>query len=424
MQFHQRAFSMLIIGSMLMAPLAYAQKIEVWANNRANSESKDVKERAMGHIVDSFKEKNPGVDVAVTVMPWQQLSPSLLRASKSGRVPDVVMLYSPSVPMQIAAGTLASLQPFIDKWPKQDFSDLVRLSQNENRAGDIFALPWQMRVSGLMYREDLLNAVGKRPPQSLDEFAETAKITAKDDVVGIALGFSPEAPSVATGWFLTTLAGTGAKILNEDGTAAFVSPEAERLVAWVADLVNGGTDALPLNVAMQGQEQSFTLFTAKKAVFMPFSSDRLDNIRLRSGLGDAIKMVNYPGFEEGKPAPALVQSWNAAMPKGTKHPEEAWKFIEHASSTDVQTELAKVAGYIPVRQSSLKDPWFQTPEAANISWAVNYSSQHPLKFNFPENTETLYDVWAKMFGQVLTGQMKPEAALAWAEVEYNRRTAR
>src|SRR5690606_18749158 len=119
-----------------------------------------------------------------------------------------------------------------------------------------------------------------------------------DDVVGIALGFSPEAPSVATGWFLTTLAGTGAKVLNEDGTAAFVSPEAERLVAWVADLVNSGTDALPLNVAMQGQEQSFTLFTAKKSVFMPFSSDRLDNIRLRSGLGDAIKMVNYPGFEE------------------------------------------------------------------------------------------------------------------------------
>jgi ABC-type glycerol-3-phosphate transport system substrate-binding protein len=406
----------------LFAQPVLAQKIELWSN--IDTGTQNANERAMAKIIDTFKVSNPGIDVVITIMPWQQLSPTLLRASKAGQVPDLVMLFSPLVPMHIAAGTLRPLQPYLDTWSADARSDLVRLSQNFDRKGTTFAIPWQMRVSGLMYREDLLKAAGKSPPQSLDELAETAKALAKDGTVGIALGFSPEAPSVAAGWFLTTLVGSGAKVLNDDGTAAFVSPQAERLVKWVQDLVVNGKDALPQNVALQGQEQAFNLFTAQKSVFFPMSSDRLENIRLQSKLGKAIKMVSYPGFDKGKPSPALVQSWNLVIPNGAKQSAAAWKFIEHASSATVQAELAKIAGYIPVRKSSLKDPWFQDEQAENIRWAMNYAATNPLNFNFPVNTEALYEIWAQMFGQVLTGRTAPRAALAWAESEYNRRAGR
>lgn len=275
-----------------------------------------------------------------------------------------------------------------------------------------------------MYRGDLLEAAGKQPPQSLDELASLAKALPKDGTVGLALGFSPEGSSVAAGWFLATLAGSGAKVLNDDGTAAFDSPQAERLVKWVQDLVNSGKDAWPQNVALQGQEQAYALFNAKRAVFFPMSSDRLDNVRLKTKLGNEIKMLSYPGWEVDKPSPALVQSWNFVIPKGAKHEAAAWKFIEVASSAEMQTKLAKLAGFVPVRRSSLKDPWFQSPQAANIDWAVNYAAAHPLDFKFPENTDTLYDVWAKMFGQVVTNKMTPAQALKAAESEYNRRSGR
>ena len=64
------------------------------------------------------------------------------------------------------------------------------------------------------------------------------------------------------------------------------------------------------------------------------------------------------------------------------------------------------------------------PKAETIRWAVDYAAKHPLQFNFPENTEALYDTWAKMFGNVLTGRMSPKEALAWAEQEYDRRAGR
>jgi ABC-type glycerol-3-phosphate transport system substrate-binding protein len=112
------------------------------------------------------------------------------------------------------------------------------------------------------------------------------------------------------------------------------------------------------------------------------------------------------------------------IPKGAKQSALAWKLIDHATSTAVQAELSKIAGYVPVRQSSLKDPWFLQDKAENIRWAVDYAAKNPLKFNFPVNTEALYDIWAKMFGQVLTGKMEAHEALQWAEAEYNRRGGR
>jgi ABC-type glycerol-3-phosphate transport system substrate-binding protein len=404
------------------APLASAaETLQVWSYLPADTASTNVTERAAGEIVQAFKAANPGMDVSVTVMPWQQLSPTLLRASKSGQVPDVVMLFSPSVQMQIAAGTLTSLQPYIDKWPKDVQSDLVHLSQNVAPKGGIYAVPWQLRVSGLMYRDDLLKAAGKQPPRTLDELASFAQNVPKSGEVGLAMGFSPDGISVAAGWFLTTVVGSGAKVLNDDGTAAFDSPQAERLATWAHDLVHSGKDAWPLNVALQGQEQAFGLFNAKRAVFFAISSDRLDNVRQKTQLGNDIKMVSYPGWDKDKPSPALVQGWNFAIPKGARHEQAAWNFIEASAAPELQTKLAKMAGFVPVRRSSLKDPWFQSPEAQNIDWAVNYAATYPLEFRFPENTETLYDVWAKMFGQILTDKMSPREALKAAETEYNRR---
>jgi multiple sugar transport system substrate-binding protein len=408
--------------TLLVAPVvASAEKLEVWTF--IGPGDKNVREKTMAAIVESFKAKHPSIEVSLNVMPWQQLSPTLLRASQAKQVPDVAMLYSPSMPSHIAAGTLAPLKQYMDTWPADVRSDLVRLPETVDRQGNVYGIPWEMRVSGLIYREDLLKASGARLPQTLQDWADTAERVPSGDTVGTALGFGPEAPSIAAGWFLTTLVGSGARVLNDDGTANFKTPQAERLVQWVKDMTKR-KQALPPNVALQGLEQAQNLFIAKKAVFLPSSTQRFEFIRERSTLGENVKMAAYPGLEAGKPSPALVQSWSLVMPKGAKNPSAAWKFIDHWTSTKVQVDSARTAGYVPVRSSALKDPWFQEPKAETIRWAVDYAAKNPLKFEFPQNTEALYDTWAKMFGQVLTDKMSPKEALAWAEAEYNRRGGR
>jgi ABC-type glycerol-3-phosphate transport system substrate-binding protein len=404
----------------LMTNEARAEKIEVWTFIGAGEGN--VREKAVAAVVQSFKAKYPNIEVSLQVMPWQQLSPTLMRAAKAGQVPDVAMLYSPSMPGHIAAGTLSPLKPYIDAWPAEVRSDLVQLPETLGKGGVAFGVPWDMRVAGLAYRADLLKAAGKRPPQSLQEWADTAAAVGKGDIAGIALGFGQDAPSNAAGWFLTTLVGSGAKVLNPDGTAAFVSPQAERLVQWVKDLTK--RNALPQSVALQGLESVQQLFVAHKAAFLPTSTVKFEFIADRSKLGENMKMIAYPGFEEGRPSPALVQSWSLVIPKGAKQPAAAWKFIDHWTSTKVQADSARIGGYVPVRRSALSDPWFKQPKAEMVRWALDYASKNPLVFTFPENTDALYDTWAKMFGQVLTDKMSPREALVWAEAEYNRRGKR
>jgi multiple sugar transport system substrate-binding protein len=400
---------------------AQAEKIEVWTfigPGEANT-----REKTVAHVIQSFKAKNPGIEVAVQVIPWQQLSPMLLRAAKAGQVPDVAMLYSPSMPGHIAAGTLTPLKAYVDAWPADVRTDLVKLPETMDRSGVTYGVPWDMRVAGLVYRADLLKAAGKRPPQTMQEWADAATAASTPEVVGLALGFGQNAPSTAGGWFLATLLGSGTKVLDANGKAAFATPEAERVVQWVKDLVKKG-NAYPQSVALQGLESMEQLFIARKAVFVPTSTVKFELMATQSKLGDNVKMTGHPGWDVARPTPALVQSWSLVIPKGAKQPAAAWKFIDHWTSTAVQVESAKINGYIPVRASALKDPWFKEPKAEMIRWAVDHAQKHPLTFNFPENTDALFDTWAKMFGQVLTDRMSPAEALKWAEAEYNRRGSR
>ena len=403
--------------------LAQAKTIEIWSHAPAGSAS--VVERAVAHVVASFSAANPGVDVRVTSMPWQQISPTLLRSVKAGKVPDIAMLYSPQMAVHVDAQTLMPLDGFMAQWPAEERGDVVRLRQAEDAKGVVYGLPWQIRTSGLVYRADLLQKAGKEPPRTLGEWASTAAAVQGGDVVGMALGFSPEGSSIAGGWFLTTLLGLGSKVLNPDGTAAFTTPEAEKLVQWVHEQVNGKPPTLPRDVALLDQEKEHDLFIAKKAVFLPTSSDRHARVVDKSGLPfDAVGMTRYPTFDPGKPAPALVQSWNLVIPKGAANPDLSWRFMSHWASREVQLESAKIAGLGPVRGSVLKDAFFERPEGKVIRFATEYASQDPMKFEFPTNSEVLYDTWVKMFGQVFSNQMSAKDGLAWAASQFDRRVRR
>lgn len=399
--------------------LAQSRTIEVWSHTPAGDGN--VVERAVAHAANSFMAKVPGVTVRVVSMPWQQISPTLLRSVKAGKAPDIAMLFSPQMPVQIEAGTLTPLNGFMERWPEQARGDIVRLPQAESK-GVVFGLPWQARTSGLVYRADLLEAGGRQPPRSLPEWSQTAAALAKGDVIGTALGFSPEGASIAAAWFLTTQVGMGAEVLKPDGQANFMTPEAEQIVQWVVEQVRMKPPTLPADVAMLDQEKEHDLFSARRAVFLPTSSDRHPRVVEKSGLpAKSIGMVRYPTFDPAKPAPAVVQSWNLVIPRGAAQAELSWQFIEHWTSPEVQVQGAKIAGLGPVRRSALKDPFFEQPEAQILRWATEYPAEHPLKFVFPTNTEVLYDTWAKMFGQAVSGSMSPRDALAWAEKEYTRR---
>lgn len=399
---------------------AASRTLELWSYEQPGDAN--VVQKAIAYIVTSFEQANPGTEVKVTSMPWQQLSPTLLRASHARRVPDVAMFYSPDMPVQIAAHTLLPLNDRLAGWTPEQRADLVRLRQAEDAQGTVYGLPWQQRTSGLIYRADLLAKAGQQPPRTLQEWSDTAAAVQGGDVVGVAMGFSPAGISVAAGWFLATQLGLGAAVLKPDGSAMFNTPQALRAVAWVLEQVKRSPPTLPMDVAMQDQEKEHDLFSARRAVFLPTSSDRHAREVAQSGLSfEAIGMTGYPTDDAARPVPALVQSWNLAIPAGARQPDLGWQFIEHWLSAPVQVQSSRIAGFGPVRRSALSDPFFVEPRAQVMRWGTEYAIAHPMSFNFPTNTSMLYDVWGRMFGRVLAGELDPQGGLQWANAEFDQR---
>jgi multiple sugar transport system substrate-binding protein len=100
------------LAAILAAPLArpasaQATTIELWSF--IDPAGRGSRPEAMGHVIRTFEAANPGTRVRTNVIQWTELGPQLLRASRAGQVPDVVMLYSPYMSPQVAANTLQPL---------------------------------------------------------------------------------------------------------------------------------------------------------------------------------------------------------------------------------------------------------------------------------------------------------------------------
>jgi len=410
------ALTMLCILLGLTRVAAAQTTIELWTF--LNPSDGDVRSKTLAEVISSFEAANPGVKVKPTVMEWTEIGPALLRASAAQRVPDLTMMFSGVIAIHVAAKTIQPLDAYLAKWPKESLQDIVILPSARDREGHVYGLPWELRVAGVMYRKDLLDKAGLTPPKTLPELAEDAKKLGIAEGVGIAVGFSPTKPDAAMDWMIPTLIGMGAKPLNPDGSANFRTPEMKKLVTYVYDLVHT-YKIVPLDVALQGDDQVQSFAEAGRTVFMPKMTHRLNFIRDKSNLGQNYQMMASPTFDPEKPAPAYVQGWNLSIPRGAKSPEAAWKLIEHWTSKDIQVLQGTKAGYLPVRASAAADPAFGAPASAHIKWAQEYSAKYPLEFEWPTNISLLYTTLARAVSTIISDRGKMDEALGAAEQAYN-----
>lgn len=415
----KRALGFLVAAVVLAASnTSVAGTVEFWSF--LDPKGDDIRGRTLKQVLDKFEAANPNIEVNTTVFAWNQLSPTLLRAARARQVPDAVMMYSPLMGVHIAAGSLLPLNDYVKTWPDERVKDTVMFKSSEDKAGNIYGLPWEMRVFGFLYRTDLFEKADMAVPQNLVELGEAVgKIAKSEDVSGFGFGFGLAEATGTMEWFIPTAVGMGAKVLNEDGTAAFVSPEMEKLLIWVRDQAEK-TGALSQNIAMMGSEEIQQIMVAGRLMVVPKGTHRVSTMREQSGLDEKLGWMPYPSFEEGGRTPAMVTGWNVVIPKHAKNPEDAWKLIDYWTGPEAQLLQAQAAGYLPMRNSVSKDPAFNDEAFEYIKRALEHASGGTMDFNWPENTALLYKTLAAMMQEVLINKVSPREGLEKAENEYNK----
>jgi ABC-type glycerol-3-phosphate transport system substrate-binding protein len=132
----------------------------------------------------------------------------------------------------------------------------------------------------------------------------------------------------------------------------------------------------------------------------------------RSGAtGKQLSIVPAPGITPDRPQPAFTTGKFIVMTKDCKEREAAALFIEAMLSPEAQVINARIASELPSRASTLKNPWFNTPEAADMKMMVQFMQRAPRKFQYHPKNNVLGDLMASGFQAIIAKRASVKDAL-------------
>lgn len=300
-------------------------------------------------------EKATGLKVEITQLAEDQLSDQYNVKLNAGTSEIDVMMYRPLQEGRLFAqnGYLADLT---DKakgdadWNVSDF-----------QASPLSATTYQDKIVGipiiterqvLYYRKDLLSAAGLSVPTTFEELEAAAKkIKETQDTAGF-VARTGKSPAVTQ--FSSFLYSSGGDWVDANGKASVNTEAAKKAYAYYGGLIkNYG----PANVSTDmSWPEAMAIFTQGGAAFYTEADSLYKNATdpEKSKVSDKVGFAQFPAGPAGS-KPYNIPSWALAINSASPNVENAWKFVQWATSKD-QVLSQQKAGIPGARTSVWESP--------------------------------------------------------------------
>lgn len=226
--------------------------------------------------------------------------------------------------------------------------------------GRIYGVPSRIDSGMLYYRRDLLEQYGFSPPSTWNELARQAQTILEGERIAqpFLRGYSGQFKQYE-GLVCDMLEFVGShngSFLTEDGSRSnLTAPESLRAVRFVREQI---IQRLATPAALTYQEpESLAVFSQGKAVFhrnWPYAWGVANDPR-HSRIAGKVGVATLPRFSEGRSTSALG-GWLYGISAYSRHPNEAWEFIEFMTSPEMQKHFAIHASLAPSRLALYADP--------------------------------------------------------------------
>ncbi|MEU6717248.1 ABC transporter substrate-binding protein [Nonomuraea sp. NPDC046802] len=362
-----------------------AATLELW-----HGFSTDAEVKAFEEAIAAFNNKFPQITVKTTKGVQDD---QITQAIRSGKAPDVAASFTTdNVAQWCRSGSFQDLTPVIEQ-DGIDLSVLPEVARAYTRfEGRQCTLPLLADAYGLYYNKALMK--GEQPPRTLSELtALTKKLTVRDAKGEIKVaGFIPSvqyyenSPS-----HLGPM--VGAKWYNDDGTSAIGSdPAWKRLLTWQKELVDWyGHDKLERFRKGLGDEWSAEHPFFKGKVAMILDGEWRNAMIANEAGGLDYGTAPLPVADD---RPDLYGSGFTAgtvigVPKGAKHPQQAWELVKHLSTdTDSLVTLSNALRNVPTTKASMESP--------NLSKDANFQTfldifAHPKTSTLPASVNSVFN---------------------------------
>ncbi|MBP1883863.1 ABC transporter substrate-binding protein [Sinorhizobium mexicanum] len=324
------------------ADLAAAAEISIAANSTGKNLS------FLREQIAKF-EKDTGHKVNLVTMPpssseqFSQYRLWLAAGNKDVDVYQTDVIWAPQLADQFVDLTEAAKDVAGAHFPS--------IIQSQTVNGKLVALPFYTDAPALYYRKDLLDKYGKKPPETWDELAATAKeIQDKERAAGnpdiwgfVFQGNAYEGLTCnALEWIKSS---GGGQIIEPDGTISVNNEKAaaalDRVKGWIGTIS-------PRGVLAYQEEESRGVWQTGNAVFMrnwPYA------YALGNGDDSAVKgkfdVTPLPTATDGGQHSSTLGGWNLAVSKYSDEQEASITLVKFLVSPEVQKARAIQLSNLP-----------------------------------------------------------------------------
>ncbi len=291
--------------------------------------------QAAQDMVDAFNEKHEG-RIHVTKETTTEIERKLLIAIAGGNPPDVAGIYAFNVAPYADRSALVCLDDRLaaEGIGREDYIPIF-WDLCEHR-GKMWALPTTPATVALHWNKRLFREAGldpERPPRTIEELNSFAKrLTRRDSRTGEyeQMGFLPQEPGWwpwAWGfWF-------GGRLWNGSDTITADHPGNVRAFQWIADYSERyGADAIKRFAAGFGNFSSPQNAFLSGKVAMELQGVWMHNFIKMYARGMQWGAAPFPDAVAEKDDISIADADVIVIPRGSRHPEEAWEFIKFANS--------------------------------------------------------------------------------------------
>lgn len=363
------------------------------------------------------REDNPEWSFDLELVPGrtEQVLQKLMVVHSSGEGPDMACIRMESIPALVEKGIL---QPLDGRVPAGLWETLLpALVQGAQWRGRRYAVPYDIGVRVILYREDLFHAAGIPPPSpawTWDDLTAAAKRLTEDlDGDGTIDRWGFGVPAARSGksilQWLPWLWGLGGDLREADGEIRLSTPAAAEAMQWYRDLAHRHRVTPPTFYAMD-QDTIFQGMASGLFAMTEGGSWEKAMLAQHSPFHDRIRIAPLPRSRPDGPAVTLVDGWGFGFLTPEKEKQSVLaRLLERLCSREHQLAKHRASGMLSPFEPVYSDPSFsQDPEGKVLAAALRDARPAPAFPSFPAVSEALQVAMQ----EVLMEGRRPAEALA------------
>jgi multiple sugar transport system substrate-binding protein len=303
-------------------------------------------------IADAFEKANPDIDVNITSVAYEALHDKITTAAPAGTY-DVVLV-DVIWPAEFAdKGIIADISDRIpESWNEEMLSGALETAHYKDA---YWGVPWVVSSKLFYYNTAQLAAVGATAAdlETWDGVLDVARKIKAEQGVEYPLAWSWSQAEALICDYAQLLGAFGGEFVDSDGKLIINNKAGVDALTWMKTTVDDGLTN-PGSMTFLEDDVLKTMSAGQASFTLNWESSLRDlNDDSKSSIAGDAAVLQTPAGPNGD-RPSVNGNMALAITKNSKNQDAAWKFIEFASSQQIQDEF--VTSSMPAWKSSYEDP--------------------------------------------------------------------